>query len=373
MGGLKIHTGTSCADDESIGGHFWYAGEDGSIPDPWTDENGAVYFTTTFGHAVGEFDTNNGFGYGEGNFGHAVVLYASDGSKTGCGILTNFHRSCFKGKKRLHTCIHPYPGTYSTIGGRVSVVMIPSGEMQVRYDMHGLEASVTGGAHIHSGTTCDDRTLVGGHYYATSVDPWTPAVGAQYTSTTTGRARSAFTLNSGYNYAENLGRAMVIHDSAGTRVGCGVLISERLNCHETRMLEACISPLGTSSVSGKIMITFDMETLDMTFSFSLNGLESNVMAETYIHTAYACSDSMGVSHLFGKGTDPWSPAYGAVYSTDWEGLARGNFIVNTGLGFGANIGRTLVVHASDGTPIGCGILSEFTKTCPGSEISCGGA
>ena len=363
MGDMYIHTGTSCASKESVGGHFWNAGENGTISNPWTEDSGAAYFSTTFGHAVGEFTINNGFGYSEGNYGHAVVLYASNGTKIGCGILTNFHRSCFNGKKRLHTCIHPYPGTYSTIGGRVSVVIIPSGDMQVRYDLHGLEASVTGGAHIHEGTTCDDISLIGGHYWASGDDPWTPAVGAQYKTTTKGLARSAFTLNSGYNYAQNLGHALVIHDSTGSGVGCGVLSSERINCHETRMLEACITPVGPSTVSGKIMVNIDMKTLDMRFSFALDGLESNVIAETYIHTAYVCSEEMGGVHLWARGTDPWSPAYGAVYSTDWEGMARGNFIVNSGLGFASNLGHVAVVHASDGALIGCGVLSEFTTSC----------
>merc|ERR1719164_359233 len=30
------------------------------------------------------------------------------------------------------------------------------------------------GIHIHEGKTCDDASAVGGHYFATDSDPWSP-------------------------------------------------------------------------------------------------------------------------------------------------------------------------------------------------------
>ena len=86
----------------------------------------------------------------------------------------------------------------------------------------GLEASVTGGYHIHSGTTCASAVDVGGHYYeGMATDPWT----TNYESDSVGVSQTTlalddFTLHGAYPVA---GRAVVIHAADGTRIGCGVL------------------------------------------------------------------------------------------------------------------------------------------------------
>ena len=81
-----------------------------------------------------------------------------------------------------------------------------------------------GGAHIHSGTTCASADDVGGHYFeGMADDPWTTTYDA-YDSTTAGAATfdvaGGFTLDGDYPVE---GRAFVIHNEAGTRVGCGLL------------------------------------------------------------------------------------------------------------------------------------------------------
>ena len=40
----------------------------------------------------------------------------------------------------------------------------------------GLEPSVTGGWHVHTGYSCEDTAAVGGHYFdGLTPDPWTVA------------------------------------------------------------------------------------------------------------------------------------------------------------------------------------------------------
>ena len=87
----------------------------------------------------------------------------------------------------------------------------------------GLEASATGGIHIHSGFTCDDADSVGGHYFdGMDSDPWTTT----YTSGTTGGSSIKFDM-AGFSMSEGMlpvaGRAVVVHSSDGTRVACGLI------------------------------------------------------------------------------------------------------------------------------------------------------
>merc|ERR1719262_1817705 len=72
-----------------------------------------------------------------------------------------------------------YPGATDaqvpqTIGGvlQVTAAMGSSG-LRIKGMLTGLEPSAVGGWHVHSGFTCDDASLVGGHYFdGLNGDPW---------------------------------------------------------------------------------------------------------------------------------------------------------------------------------------------------------
>ena len=80
----------------------------------------------------------------------------------------------------------------------------------------GLEASVTGGYHIHSGTTCASADDVGGHYFeGMADDPWT----TNYDSDASGDASvslalDSFTISGAYPVA---GRAVAAAPRTGLR------------------------------------------------------------------------------------------------------------------------------------------------------------
>merc|ERR550539_2304562 len=237
VGGTHIHSGTTCSNASLVGGHYWDS-VNGTNPDPWTPAYGAVYSTTAMGNANGEFTLNSGYGFDE-NKDHAVVVHASDGSRVGCGVLqTSKTRGCGATltEKKLQACVTAYPGTNATVSGKIVVLVdTATDDLTYSYRMRGLETSVVGGTHIHSGTTCDDASLVGGHYWdsgvnGTNPDPWTPAYGAVYSTNENGVAKGEFPLNSGYGFDENLGHAVVVHASDGSRVGCGVLINQKAMC-----------------------------------------------------------------------------------------------------------------------------------------------
>ena len=135
----------------------------------------------------------------------------------------------------LQTCLDVYPGYTGDINvvGKVKVAFDGS-DQNFEFKMKGADLdcpSDTCGIHIHTGTTCDDEALVGGHYWDATdnaPDPWTPAGGAVYESNSKGKSMGAFGINSGYDYSENVGHAVVVHDKNGVRYGCGLLSSKKV-------------------------------------------------------------------------------------------------------------------------------------------------
>ena len=81
------------------------------------------------------------------------------------------------------------------------------------------------GTHVHSGTSCENSSTQGGHWYDAGkvlggVDPWA-TVG--YTSTSKdGTAWYGSCLATGL-VDDAVGRPFVVHDTDGSRISCGVL------------------------------------------------------------------------------------------------------------------------------------------------------
>ena len=84
----------------------------------------------------------------------------------------------------------------------------------------GLEASATGGIHVHTGVSCASADVVGGHYFdGMDADPWLTTT---YASNEAGVAAVAVTV-AGFSPEDVIGRAVVVHDGDGARVACGLL------------------------------------------------------------------------------------------------------------------------------------------------------
>ncbi len=113
-----------------------------------------------------------------------------------------------------------YTGAY-TVGGTVKVSKGASdAQIRLEYSLTGLPASTSGGLHVHSGTTCSSAASVLGHYWtpSSSADPWSTTYS---TSSSSGTSSGSFDVASGYDVSENVGHAVVVHDSTD-RIGCGV-------------------------------------------------------------------------------------------------------------------------------------------------------
>jgi len=230
--GVHIHTGTTCDDADLVGGHYWDAD---TVPDPWVTDFSSFYNTDGEGMDKSTFIVNSGYDLEE-NLGHAVVVHAQDGTRVGCGVLSKTRsgaRSCKAEKTNLQACISKYPGYEGDldISGKVRLRYVHE-YLHFRYRLRGAETDCTYcGIHIHTGTTCDDDALVGGHYWdATVSDPWTTAGGAIYQTNSDGLGLGTFSLNAGFDAEENIGHAVVVHDKTGARYGCGVLSTEITNC-----------------------------------------------------------------------------------------------------------------------------------------------
>ena len=115
-----------------------------------------------------------------------------------------------------------YPGsTLAAPTGHVSV-KFHQNKLSVAYDLEKTTPSSSGGVHIHTGSTCSVAEKVGGHYWSPDLgeDTWKKAT---WNSDKQGKATGELTIQTGYDYAQNLSHALVIHDSEGRRIACGLL------------------------------------------------------------------------------------------------------------------------------------------------------
>lgn len=96
--GIHIHEGITCASHDLVMGHYWNS-DNGTAPDPWTSNYGAIYNSDEYSRAKGNYQLNSGYGI-EDNEGHAVVVHAQDGTRIACGVLERGLSKCGRWKKR---------------------------------------------------------------------------------------------------------------------------------------------------------------------------------------------------------------------------------------------------------------------------------
>lgn len=162
--------------------------------------------------------------------GSMTATYRSKGSK-GSGMSAD-----------LIAYIAPYPmggmtggNAAGTESGMVEISIGHGRDMAIKLDVQGVTADCSAtasypdanacGIHIHEGTTCNTADLVGGHFWSPAKftsDPWETI---QYHSTASGRSTFEIKMDGGNGYGNDInhGRAFLIHDRMGNRIGCGLL------------------------------------------------------------------------------------------------------------------------------------------------------
>merc|ERR1719384_1981706 len=83
------------------------------------------------------------------------------------------------------------------------------------------------GIHIHSGTSCEAADQVGGHYFDSNLiesDPWKTTVYVAE-GDASNELKGTDAIVTGLSSNSILGHVMVVHDSTGGRIACGVIQS----------------------------------------------------------------------------------------------------------------------------------------------------
>mmetsp|Transcript_19588 Transcript_19588/g.35556 ORF Transcript_19588/g.35556 Transcript_19588/m.35556 type:complete len:542 (-) Transcript_19588:107-1732(-) len=190
-------------------------------------EKQVVYLENVNGFSNNASRIDNGF-LADGNEGYAILIVDYDFEA--CGVLGYASDNEPSDKMLLKATMGVYPNYMPglTVSGSVTVAYRNDGTFKFSYDLEGVEPACADGScgiHIHAGTSCDTHAEVLGHGWNSDVvqDLWTEEGGAVYVADDKGNAKGFFNLFNGFSFGKNLGHAVVVHASNGTRIGCGVL------------------------------------------------------------------------------------------------------------------------------------------------------
>jgi len=169
---------------------------------------------------------------------------------------------------------------------------------------------------------------------------------------------SAFTIMDVASSADAIGGAVVLLGEDSKPQGCGIL--ENKSSTVTLKAEMGSYPdwSGDLDVSGEVAVTYTDDG-SFKFEYDLIGLETECFhCGIHIHAGVSCDtpeDVMGHGWNSGVVRDLWTTTGGAFYDTN-DGTAKGYFSMYNGFGLGMNYHHAVVIHASDGVRIGCGVL-----------------
>jgi len=216
------------------------------------------------------------------------------------------------------------------------------------------------GTHVHRGTACTDATTQGDHLFSGTSDPWTTVM---YKSTSnTGGASFDFAVSAGVSSI--FGKPFIIHNNAGGRVACGLLLEVTSHVSFANLKE-----LSSSGVTGSVTIHAVSNTV--IGAGSASGLEPSLSDSTHggsnctatngcgvhVHSGTTCTNTrtQGVHYYTGQ-VDPWIDI--RYSSTDASGRASFVFSVQ---GPTQIDGKAFIVHDDAGGRVSCGLLQGTKK------------
>jgi len=234
---IYIHEGRSC--DEPILDPYYNV----SLyeTNPWTlTTNKPTYKSNDEGKANNAFIMSE-VGIGARSMkGHVAVIYSSDQTKIGCGVLqTVFNVNFMQADIGLYVGYTPSIEKKLTIdpSGSVDIMAFEDNVLRITGTLDGLEPNcVKCGIHIHKGLSCgiingdeissdNVDSTVGGHWFDQDVngeDAW-KAQKSTYTTDSKGHTKFSYYVYNGYDFEDNIDHALVLHAQDSTRIGCGIL------------------------------------------------------------------------------------------------------------------------------------------------------
>lgn len=256
---------------------------------------------------------------------------------------------------------------------RGSIIVLPGLTARVvtlRGFVSGLEKDTQGGLHIHEGTSCaypgahfvvyEDGECGGGQ----CADPWESVEWS--TISRTARCSGSFNENEPHSCAVHfsssvsgftlegprsvIGRAVVVHDSKGEKVGCGIIKREVVSAPKVAMIAQV---QGSAARATGLLEVYQVKE-GIRILGSVTG-PRNALLNVAVHEGSTCA-ALGDRYYEGN-YDPWKYT---MFQTDGEGNAKLNRTVNgfTMNGVHAVDGRVVVFHDSEDTAIGCGKIGE---------------
>eukprot|EP00941_MAST-03F_sp_MAST-3F-sp1_P006391 g6391.t1 len=243
------------------------------------------------------------------------------------------------------------------VSGTVAVFGSYKGNMRLALSLSGLEEGISAGVHVHAGTTCSDASQVGGHFWDQSLgnDPW-PTV--KYT--TLGNTYSSFEtlhVNTDSISQSVIGHAVVVHDSNGTRVACGVLRLEPYDVIGKASLGPYPGYTGAEKAIGDVQV-FGKGSTSVYLVNSLTGLTKDSSGGVHIHSGKSCAAASDVGGHYYKnsaGNDPWTAVQ---YVANGNGDVGTIHHVNSGIAAASLRGHAIVVHNGNGDRIACGLIEH---------------
>eukprot|EP00928_Gymnodinium_smaydae_P039376 TRINITY_DN26914_c0_g1_i1.p1 TRINITY_DN26914_c0_g1~~TRINITY_DN26914_c0_g1_i1.p1 ORF type:complete len:495 (-),score=44.36 TRINITY_DN26914_c0_g1_i1:126-1418(-) len=237
-----------------------------------------------------------------------------------------------------------YPGYTGPkeVTGHLSVKVDANG-LSIAGRMMGIDASSSGGVHVHVGTSCSNASLVGGHYLADDgTDPWS----TRWISDVNGISNVLLGLPSWHH--DILGRTLVVHSGNGTRIACGVLESKEMARATIRQYPGFT---GSVNVRGEVLVKLD--SFGLRLVGSLLGLPHGGFGALHVHRGTSCSDAEAVGgHYMPDGNlDPWS-------NTSWIANEQGGWDIDLLIPqwWYPVVGRTIVAMLQNGTKVACGVI-----------------
>jgi len=292
------------------------------------------------------------------------VVHAADGSRVACGKLSEFVGNALEHYNKqivlqdnfenthLPVVLSRYPGL-SQDTPLVKGNVLLSRDNRFIFALSNLESESEGGIHIHKGLSCEES---GPHYFTSNTDPWTEV---KWKSNQQGNAKGMIDLklDSGYyGFSSNVNHAVVVHNSSGARVACGIIRPQFHYGYTAKIGAYPGVPEGVNIPAGKASLT-----QDNMFRFSVRNMVPNTKVFAHIHEGVSCEQAGG--HHWNASqtkTDFWNA--GPTVTADQDGNAMGGLDVSRqegGFPFSENILHAVVIHNNNGTRVGCGTLTLF--------------